>query len=405
MITPEKKLRSGRSVWNVSPGRAIARQRLKRSEKVDVAIIGAGVSGAFMAHSLAPRYDKVVILDRRAPASGSTSASTAMLQFEIDVPLIRLREKKIGSLKAARAWKRSYQATQKLVRLIRDENIHCGLERRHALYLTGTDMGARAMEHEKRARNRAGIPGIFLSRKDLWSRFGIDRAGAILSPGCAVADPVRLTAGLLRRAIKAGARLYAPENVASACTSQHGVVLDTGTHFIEARYAIFCTGYEVLKGLPARGTKITSSWAMATGAHAPHPAWLDKIVMWEASTPYLYLRTTTDGRVIVGGEDEDIDLPSYRARSIPHKTARLIAKTKVLIPEMDLRAVFSWTGAFGESRDGLPFIDAVPGMPGCFAVMGFGGNGTIYSKIAAEMMPSLMEGRRPRDADLYEFRQ
>src|SRR5690348_1303692 len=109
MITPEKKLRSGRSVWNTSPGRAIAHQRLTRSEKVDVAIIGAGVSGAFMAHALAPRYDRVVILDRRAPASGSTSASTAMLQFEIDVPLIRLREK-IGPVKAARAWKRSYQA-------------------------------------------------------------------------------------------------------------------------------------------------------------------------------------------------------------------------------------------------------------------------------------------------------
>jgi glycine/D-amino acid oxidase-like deaminating enzyme len=28
-------------------------------------------------------------------------------------------------------------------------------------------------------------------------------------------------------------------------------------------------------------------------------------LIWEASEPYLYLRTTEDGRVICGGEDED----------------------------------------------------------------------------------------------------
>ena len=126
--------------------------------------------------------------------------------------------------------------------------------------------------------------------------------------------------------------------------------------------------------------------------------------MWEASTPYLYLRTTPDGRIVAGGEDEPIDLPGHRARSLDAKAARIAAKVKALIPDAAFSPAFEWTGAFGESDDGLPVIDEVPGMPNCFTVMGFGGNGTIYSKIAAEIVPTLISGRPDKDAGLYRFR-
>jgi glycine/D-amino acid oxidase-like deaminating enzyme len=116
------------------------------------------------------------------------------------------------------------------------------------------------------------------------------------------------------------------------------------------------------------------------------------------------MRTTPDGRLIVGGEDEDIDLPSYRARSIAHKTARLIAKAEKLIPGLEFTLSRQWTGAFGESEDGLPIIDRVPDMPNCIAVMGFGGNGTISSKIASEIVPTLLRGRPDKDADIFRFR-
>lgn len=57
----------------------------------------------------------------------------------------------------------------------------------------------------------------------------------------------------------------------------------------------------------------------------------------------------------------------------------------------------SWAGAFGESADGLPIIDRVPGIPNCIAVRGFRGNGTIYSKMAAEIVPTLLRGRPDKD--------
>ena len=83
---------------------------------------------------------------------------------------------------------------------------------------------------------------------------------------------------------------------------------------------------------------------------------------------------------------------------------RLIAKTKKLIPGLEFSVGHEWTGAFGESDDGLPIIDAVPQMPGCFAVLGFGGNGTIYSMIASQIVPTLLHGRPDKDADIFRFR-
>jgi glycine/D-amino acid oxidase-like deaminating enzyme len=400
--TNEKRLRAGNSVWERSPGRHLRTRKLPDSTRADVVIVGAGVSGAFMAHALAGRYDKVVVVDRRPPAHGSTMASTAMLQWEIDTPLTDLREK-IGA-KASRAWMRSFRATQDLVKLVEDENILCGLERRNSLYLAGNDKGFRGLEDEAKARRRAGLPGEYLNAADLRERFGIDRTGAILSPDSAMANPVQLATGLLRRAMAKGVAFYSPVDIENVVATKHGVVFDTGAHFIEAKHAIFCTGYELLKGLPTKGTKITSSWAIATRPRAHYPKWLDETLVWEAATPYLYMRTTPDKRLMIGGEDEDIDLPSYRAKSIAHKTARLAAKTKKLLPGIKLSISHEWTGAFGESDDGLPIIDAVPDMPNCFAVMGFGGNGTIYSMIASQVVPTLLKGRPDKDADIFRFR-
>jgi glycine/D-amino acid oxidase-like deaminating enzyme len=400
--TVEKKLRAGTSVW-ARPSVRISASPLKDSIRADVVIVGAGVSGAFMARALARRYGRVIVVDRRQPAHGSTMASTAMLQFEIDTPLTELADK-IGGSKAARAWRRSWRATQNLVRIVRDESIACGLRRTDTLYLAGADMGSRGLVKECRARNRAGLPGAYLDGETLHSIYGIDRNGAIFSPGAASADPVRLTLGLLRAATRAGVKLYAPVEIRDVIATAHGVVLDTGKHFIEAKHAVFCTGYERLKGIPTKGTKITSSWALASRPHAKLPGWLRNTLVWEAATPYLYMRTSPDGRLIVGGEDEDIDLPSYRARSLPRKVARLVAKAKRLIPDLDFTVSQTWTGAFGESEDGLPVIDRVPDMPNCVVVMGFGGNGTVYSVIASQIVPTLLRGRPDKDADIFRFR-
>ncbi len=50
----------------------------------DVVVIGAGITGALIADELACYDHDVVVLDQRDMCWGSTSASTALLQYEID---------------------------------------------------------------------------------------------------------------------------------------------------------------------------------------------------------------------------------------------------------------------------------------------------------------------------------
>ncbi|RZJ31947.1 MAG: FAD-binding oxidoreductase [Brevundimonas sp.] len=398
--TIKRDLRTGRSLWADSPGLGVPARPLRTAVSVDVAIVGAGISGAFMAHELA-RDHSVAVLDRRPPLMGSTVASTALLQWEIDLPLTALSDR-IGPAKARRAWLRSRAAIDDLRRIVAEERIICGLHDKATLYLAGDEYGHRALEAEADARAALGLESRYIGPADLRDRFGIDRTGAILSDGSASGDPARLAAGLLRRAAANGAKIYSPTEVLEAVSDPDGVTLLTDTHQpVRAGVVIFCCGYEFPKGVPTPGAKVISTWAMASKPRQRCPAWLRDTLVWEASDPYLYFRMGRDGRLIVGGEDEPSPTAHADKAKLKRKCEIIAAKLNRLLPSVDFEVDYSWAGAFGESSTGLPSIAPVPDMDHCWAVMGFGGNGITYSVIASQIVSSALRGKPDPDADLY----
>lgn len=399
--TQRRALRSGTSLWAGSWGDGVAHSPLRRDAETDVAVVGAGISGALVALALAKRGLRVLVLDRRAPMCGSTMASTSLIQFEIDLPLTDLIAR-LGRPKATRAWRRSVLAVRALAHLVKRERIRCGFAPRSSLYLAGDAFGHRALRAEARARAAAGIPGRFLDADALGRTFNIDRTGAILSTGSAVANPVQLTAGVLRRAIVRGARVHAPADVRDVASTRRGVLLTLSDgHVVRASHAVFCTGYELLRAVPLRGHRVASTWAMASAPVAKLPAWLGSTIVWEGSNPYLYLRTTAEGRVIAGGEDV-MSPTAYTERSLLRsKAAAIERKVATLLPGVSLTVTHRWGGAFGTSPSGLPIIDGVPGLRGCHVVAGFGGNGITYSAIAAVVIADRVTGRRDPDAELF----
>ena len=105
-LTAKKNLRSGVPVWMAYPRRTPVTRQMERDLSTDVLVVGAGISGALIAYSLAKEGHRVVVIDRRGMLTGSTPASTALLLFEIDTPLIHLK-REIGTGPAERAWLRS----------------------------------------------------------------------------------------------------------------------------------------------------------------------------------------------------------------------------------------------------------------------------------------------------------
>ena len=118
------------------------------------------------------------------------------------------------------------------------------------------------------------------------------------------------------------------------------------------------------------------------------------MLIWEASENYLYARTTADGRIIVGGEDDKHAIePDARDALMPAKADAILRRLSALWPKAEPTAEFVWSGAFGTTDDGLPLIGRVPGHPGIHAAYGYGGNGITFSYLAAQMIGELIAGR------------
>lgn len=356
------------------------------------------------------RTCKVAVFDRRGPAEGSISASTALIQWEIDLPLTALA-RRLGDEAARRAYLRSFEAVRALGDRVVALAIDCDWVERQSLYVTGDAYGRRALKAEAAARTAAGLPSTFLTAPELRERFGVDRTGAILSQGSAAVDPVRLTRGLLNAAARNGAALHWPVEIVSLRASPHGQELTTSNGSkILARHVVFCTGYEFPEGLQTPGGRIVSTWAMATApdhvsadriAPAGAPDWMADTLLWEASDPYLYARSDALGRLIVGGEDEANPSAQSEERRLAAKGRTLARKFSALTGASPPTPARVWAGAFGESVSGLPRISPFPGHPDVWAAIGFGGNGVTWAMIASQIVSAALAGYRDPDADLF----
>jgi len=344
------------------------------------------------------------VLDRRGPVKGSTPASTALLQFEIDQPLIHLA-RKIGHARAARAYWRSAAAVDCLRGRIADLGLRCGYRERQTVYLPGNVLSITDLRREAAARKEIGLRSRSITAEELRLLTGIEKPGAILSSGAGEVDPVAMVAGLWRSVLARGACIYAPTEVVDVEPGRSRVTLTTADgHRVCAKHAVFATGYELVKLVKAPGHKVASTWAMATAPQARR-IWPSRCLIWEAADPYLYLRTTIDGRVIVGGEDEEFSDEQKRDELIPRKIAAIRRKLQKLLPGLDTQPEFSWAGSFGTSSTGLPAIGAIPGAARCFAVLGYGGNGFTFSMIAAQVIQRAILGLPDPDADLFAFQE
>ena len=387
--TRHDDLRSGDSPWLAGPPRP-ASEGLDHDIRCDVVVVGGGITGALAAEHLTALGRDVILVDREHEGFGSTAASTAMLQWEIDLPLRRLAAL-YGFDKAADVYRRSFKAVEGLRERIAELALGCAFLSRDTVYLAAGDVGPRELLDEVALRQKAGLPGTLLDHATLLGSFGFDRQAAIVSPGSAEADPLSLCHALLRVAAGRGARLIRDEAVAFDSTASTASVQLGYGRTIEAGHVVLATGYVMPDCVTSDLHRVASSWALATLPQAPEALWPGPALVWEASEDYVYCRTTTDGRIIIGGEDEDTDNPDLRKELGPAKTDALLAKLRALAPGAAPTVGHAWSGAFGQTVDGLPLIGRVPGYPRMLAAYGYGGNGITFSFLASRIIGALIE--------------
>ncbi len=172
---------------------------------------------------------------------------------------------------------------------------------------------------------------------------------------------------------------------------------------IRCRRVFFASGYETSDILPKNVVKLKSTYAFISEPVIDLRWWKDRAVIWGTGDPYLYMRTTSDNRVIVGGEDDAILNSERRGRQLPQKTSRLVRGFGRLFPEVEIEPAFAWAGVFGGTKDGLGYVGTHPSFPRAYFALGFGGNGITYCEIASRILTDLFVGRPNRDEKIFRF--
>lgn len=397
----EKDLRGGTSLWEAQNRMGDGAVGLGGHARVEICIVGAGITGAFLAEEFSRRGMSVLVLDRRGPQRGSTAASTSLLQWELDSPLLELADR-IGFEAAAAVYGRSCAAVERIAGLVAGLGIPCDFARRDTLYLAGDSLDPGDLREELDARRHAGLAGEFLDAGGLRLLAGIEADAALLSEGSAEADPVALARGLLAAALRRGARLAAPVTATDYVATSRGVEIATDTGFeVSARHLVLATGYEMPGFVPADRHRIVSTWALASEPMPAESLWPSRALVWQASEPYLYMRTTADGRIVAGGEDEDFTDAAQRDALTGAKVAAIAEKLGRLLPGRRIAPAYGWSGFFGATEDSMPLIGPVPGMRNCFAAFGYGGNGITFSAIGAEMLGRHLAGESDPQAATF----
>ena len=403
MKTPRLDLVSGAPYWPLAAGLLGVYPPLSANAECEVAVVGAGITGALVADALAEAGIEVIVVDRRDVARGSTAASTALVSWELDTELGALIEL-IGEEAAVRAYRASLGAVGTLERLIRKLPDDCGFTRRASLYLASSRGDVRRLQQEAELRARHGFPSEYWDRTRITASHSFRSPGAIRSSGSAELDPYRLTHALLARAAGRGARVFDRTEVIGEDWARGAITLKTGRGFrIRARRVVMALGYEIPRPLRRDIVRLRSTYALVSEPVDSWTGWEDRCLVWESARPYHYLRTTGDGRALIGGEDEPFRDPGRRDRMLPRKIERLSRRLAAMLPGLQAEPAFGWTGTFGSTADGLPCIGESAEAPGRIFALGYGGNGITFGAIAAGVVLGLCLRKPAEEARLYRL--
>jgi len=398
------KLHSGAPFWLVADGlRELGTAPVAPAPaKADVVVIGAGITGALVADALTSVGASVVVLDRRAPACGSTAASTALLTYELDIGLKDLG-KRIGLEKAVRAYRVSQGAIDDLARIADSLSEGVGLARRSSVCLATQRRHSRVLEQEVVLRRQYGIDAEYWEPHKVEQTYGFPSQGALYTRIAGVVDPIRLTRALLDRAVGRGAVLLGrtPALEVRFDATQPAVITDRGT--IRASWVVYAMGYELPPPLRKGLVALHSTYALVTEPLDDLGPWRGDCIVWETARPYAYMRATGDRRVMIGGADVPFKDAAARDRLMPARSRLLERKVQQWLPDLETETAFVWAGTFGESPDGLPYIGPWAGCPQALFALGYGANGITFGAVAARIIVDLCSGRPSPDAELFRL--
>ncbi|BCA48287.1 oxidoreductase [Bacteroides thetaiotaomicron] len=334
------------------------------------------------------------MVDKRSIATGSSIASTALLQYEIDVPLCEMAEI-IGEDNAVSAYRASLASIADIEKVLKETGVDADFEKRPSLFYASIPKDIELIEKEYVIRKKHNLPVRLLEKEEIKKLYNIEVPGnALLNRVSAQMDAYKAATGLLLYHMKKdGLEIFTHTGVTECVEMPEGYIIETDRgHKIECKYVIIAAGFEAGKFLSREIMDLTSTYALVSHPVDSKDLWPEQCLIWETAEPYLYIRTTRGNRIIVGGEDEKFSDPERRDALLRKKTLVLEKKFRRLFPSIPFKTEMAWCGTFSTTKDGLPFIGNCPDKDRMFFDLGYGGNGITFSMIGAQIICKKLQG-------------
>jgi glycine/D-amino acid oxidase-like deaminating enzyme len=366
--------------------------------------VGGGITGALMAHQFSSEGYKTTVIDKRDIGFGSTCATTAMIQYEIDKPLHKLVDV-VGREAAVDSYLEGVVAIRQLNKLVKTLSLECGFRLQQSLHVARYKKDVPDLRKEFEYRNKVGIEVKWLSKREVMHRFTIEGESAILSETAASMDAYRFAHSLLQHDVTHHRLLVFDHTSLEKVVygNKNNKVLVDGGFSITCDHIIYATGFETHEFIKANIGKLISTYACVSEPMQNFPQALHEILLWNTQDPYFYCRTTDDNRILIGGEDEDFKDPDKRDGLIDKKETDLTKKFKHLMQDVEFIPDFTWAGTFSSTKDSLPYIGAHQKYPRSFFLLGFGGNGITFSVMGMKILSDAVAGRPNKFLEYFKF--
>jgi gamma-glutamylputrescine oxidase len=337
--------------------------------EVDVAIIGAGITGVSCALALARGGLRVRVHDGRGIAEGA-SGRNGGFALRGGAARYDVARETYGAEAAKRLWQRTEAALDRLEAVAGN-----AFRRTGSLRLAADDEEREEIRLEYEALHEDGFAAEW---RDELPHLRPEFSGAIFHPPDGSLQPGRFVRQLAERAAAEGVAFGEHERVAS---------LDE----LDAEQIVIATdgsGRGLLPELddalwPARGQVVTTEPLSERLFECPH----------YARHGFDYWQQLTDGRIVLGGfRDFSImtEMTDEETTTEPIQGALDAFLVEILgyMPAVTHR----WAGIFGLTQDLLPLVGRVPGHDGTWMAAGYSGHGNVLGFMCGELVASAMLG-------------
>ncbi|MBM7662366.1 glycine/D-amino acid oxidase-like deaminating enzyme/nitrite reductase/ring-hydroxylating ferredoxin subunit [Bacillus mesophilus] len=271
--------------------------KLTKDIKVDVAIVGGGISGITTAYQLTKQGLNVVLIEAGRLLNGVTGHTTAKITAQHDIIYDELISH-MGEEKARQYYEANTEALQFIKRTAREQHIDCDFIEDDAYVYTNSDEKLSKLDKEAAAYNRLNISGGLVSSMPL----DIEMKSAIVMKNQAQYHPLKFQKALVQKIVDAGGTIYEHTTATDVETGTQPVVTTREGHKITCDYLVAGSHFPFYdKGFYFARMYQERSYLLAIKTKKEYPGGM----YLSAETPKRSLRYTSfngEKLVIVAGE-------------------------------------------------------------------------------------------------------